>query len=250
MTKDIVTIDQVKALEAIANHAHTSKHFDKLGGKEGLFCIAMYAQELGLSPMQCLFGGMSSVQGKIELSPRMMNSMIRKAGHKIHIQKLTDTICELKGERSDTQETYVCVFAIEDAKKAGLARAGGGWEKYPSDMLFARCLSRLARRLFADVISTAYIEGEIEEEPQKVQKIEEALVIQEPKETISKEDVESLEAAILEFDDDVDYRKRLLDSCKKEYGNIQNFSGLPKAALMPLLAAINRRKEKQAAVGE
>ena len=31
-------------------------------------------------------------------------------------------------------------------------------------MLFARCLSRLARRLFADVISTAYIEGELGDE--------------------------------------------------------------------------------------
>lgn len=70
------------------------------------------------------------------------------------------------------------------------------------------------------------------------------------KDKISKEECVALESAILEFDDAVDYRKRLLESCKKEYGDIQSFSGLPKVALAPLLAAISRRKEKQAVVGE
>ncbi len=63
---------------------------------------------------------------------------------------------------NDTQECYTASFSLDDARRAGLVRSGGGWEKYASDMLFARCISRLARRLFADVISTAYVEGEID----------------------------------------------------------------------------------------
>lgn len=45
-----------------------------------------------------------------------------------------------------------------------MIKPGGVWAKYPEDMIYARALSRLARRLFADVIGTAYVEGEIREE--------------------------------------------------------------------------------------
>ena len=40
--------------------------------------------------------------------------------------------------------------ALEEAKKAGLVRSGGAWEHYPSDMLFARALTRGARRFAPD----------------------------------------------------------------------------------------------------
>lgn len=165
MPKEIsLTYDEIKALEIISDYAFNSQHFTKLGGKPAIFCISMYAQELGLNPMTCLFGGMRIVQGNIEISPRMMNTMIRKAGHKLEILESTNVACKIRGVRHDTKEEYVASFSIEDARNAGLLRSGGPWEKYPSDMLFARCISRLARRLFADVISTAYVEGEISED--------------------------------------------------------------------------------------
>lgn len=163
MNNQIVSLEQIQALEKIAKHAFSSKLLDKMGGEAGIFCIAMFAQELGLPPMTCLFGGMNVIQGKVELSPRMMNSMIRKAGHKIEIVEATDQICILKGVRHDTREENVCSFSIDEARRAGLVRSGGPWEKFPSDMLFARCLSRLARRLFSDIVSTAYVEGEMED---------------------------------------------------------------------------------------
>jgi hypothetical protein len=92
----------------------------------------------------------------------MMNGMIRKAGHKLEITS-TKAACSIRGTRNDTGETYVASFSVDDAKNAGLFKAGGGWDKYPEDMCFARALSRLARRLFPDVIGTAYVEGEIED---------------------------------------------------------------------------------------
>jgi hypothetical protein len=70
------------------------------------------------------------------------------------------------------------------------------------------------------------------------------------KDKISKGECNSLEVAILEFDDAIEYRKRLLDSCKKEYGDIQHFADLPKEAFAHIMASISRRKEKQAAIGE
>jgi hypothetical protein len=47
------------------------------------------------------------------------------------------------------------------AQKAGLIKEKGGWKRTPEDMLYARCVSRLARQLFSDVIGIGYIEGEI-----------------------------------------------------------------------------------------
>jgi hypothetical protein len=166
MSKDLTNVPtsaEMQLYQLMAKTASQSKMFEKLGGESGILTVMLMARELGLAPMQSIMGGMNVIQGKVELSPRLMNSMIRKAGHIIEILESNDQICKLKGVRHDTREEYPCVFSIEDARKASLIRPGGGWEKYPSDMLFARCLSRLARRLFADVISTAYIEGELED---------------------------------------------------------------------------------------
>lgn len=161
--------NEIKAIEVMAKNAVDSKFFHNLNGFGGIFSIALYARELGLPPMQCLFGGMHNIQGKIELSARLMNSMIRKAGHRIEIIESSDTKCTLKGSRKDSGETSTISFSLDDAKRAGIYREGSGWTKWPSDMLFARALSRLARRLFPDIIGTAYVEGELSEDSPREQ---------------------------------------------------------------------------------
>lgn len=161
--------DELQAIEIMSKHAVDSKFFQSLGGYAGVFSIAMYARELGLPIMQCLFGGMSNVLGKIQLSPQMMNSMIRKAGHRLDIDS-NDQRCIIKGTRKDTGEVASVTFSVEDAKKAQIYKDNGGWAKYPSDMCFARALSRIARRLFPDVIGTAYVEGEIQDEGKPLSK--------------------------------------------------------------------------------
>ena len=156
----IPTEQEIKALQAIAISAHKSSFF-KIANSEGMFCIALMARELGISPMVALTGGIRYILGKVELSPQLMNSLVRQRGHTMEILESTTEKCVIKGIRKDSKETYVCEFSIEDAKKAGLIKKDSGWEKYPSDMLFARCLSRLARRLFPDVIGPSYVQGEI-----------------------------------------------------------------------------------------
>jgi hypothetical protein len=77
------------------------------------------------------------------------------------VKEASDEACVLVGTRCDTGETQETSFTLEDAKKAGLVKVGGGWTKFPKDMCFARALSRLARQLFSDVIGIGYVEGEI-----------------------------------------------------------------------------------------
>jgi len=152
--------------------AKSAKASGLYGGDENkIFMVMLAARELGISPMLALNGGIWNIQGKIEISARLMNSMIRRAGHTMHITG-TATECTIKGKRSDTGEEQTEIFTWAMAEKAGLTK-GNVWQKYPEDMLYNRCMSRLARRLFPDVIGIAYVEGEIREATEKEKQLPE-----------------------------------------------------------------------------
>lgn len=133
------------------------------GNEAGVMMIMLAARELGIPPMAALNGGLHIIQGKVEISARMMNALIRRAGHSMVVLESTDDSCTIEGVRADNGNKFVTSYTIEEAKKAGLIKPGGGWSKCPKDMCFARAMSRLARQLFSDVIGIGYVEGEIVE---------------------------------------------------------------------------------------
>jgi len=252
--------DELSTYQVMAQTACRSKLFDKIGGEAGLLSIMLMARELGLPPMQAIMGGMNIIQGKVEISPRLMNTMIRKAGHKLEILESTDKDCKIKGIRNDTKEEYVASFSLDDAKRAGLVRSGGGWEKFASDMLFARCISRLARRLFADVISTAYVEGEIDrdhDEPTVAKSAPVAVAEEKIIEVKVEENVIPLEEAYAIERDiqlliaplDPEYKKRALSVLK-----IDSFEKLPMSQLERIKANVAKKiddlKKKELVVEE
>jgi len=150
----------VQTLQMVAKTAQDSGLYPGVGGEAKIFMILLAAKELGISPMAALNGGIWNIQGKVEISARMMSSMIRKAGHSLVIKECNNKICIIEGKRRDNGDSFTSEFSIADATNAGLANKDV-WKKYTQDMLYSRALSRLARRLFADVIGTAYVEGEI-----------------------------------------------------------------------------------------
>jgi hypothetical protein len=151
---------EIKTLSFIAKTAQNSGLYNLVGGESKILMILLAAMELGIKPMCALNGGIWNIQGKIEISARLMNSMIRRAGHSIIIKQCDNKICVMEGKRKDNGDTFTSSFSMDDAAKAGLA-ARDVWRKYAEDMLYARAMSRLARRLFPDIIGTAYVEGEI-----------------------------------------------------------------------------------------
>lgn len=155
---------EFQMLQVIAKNAQESGLYAGMGQQSKIFMVLLAARELGVSPMLALNGGIWNIQGKIEISARLMNGLIRRAGHSIKIIVSNDTHCTLLGTRTDG-DSFECSFNMDDAIKAGLA-GGNVWKKYPADMLYNRCMSRLARRLFSDVIGNAYVEGEIREAKQ------------------------------------------------------------------------------------
>ncbi len=153
--------EEFNMLQVIAKNAQDSGLYGGVGQQAKIFMVLLAARELGVSPMLALNGGIWNIQNKIEISARLMNGLIRRAGHSIKIVESTDEICTLLGTRTDG-DFITLSFSKADAEKAGLW-GSNTWKKYPGDMLYNRCMSRLARRLFPDVIGTAYVEGEIKE---------------------------------------------------------------------------------------
>ncbi len=152
---------EMMVYQTVAEQAISSKMYPGVKDKSGIMMIMLAARELGIPPMQSLNGGLNIIQGKVEISARMMNALIRKAGHQIQVKESTATKCVLFGKRCDTGESQTSSFTVLEAQQAGLIKPGGGWIKWPTDMCFARALSRLARQLFSDVIGIGYVEGEI-----------------------------------------------------------------------------------------
>ena len=56
---------------------------------------------------------------------------------------------------------------IEMARQAGLVKPRSNWEKTPTDMLCARCSSRLARLVAPDIVANVYTPDELRESREK-----------------------------------------------------------------------------------
>lgn len=123
--------------------------------------IMIKGRELGLQPMEA-FAGINVIQGKPELSASLMTSLLIRGGVAIETLEATDKACRLRFSRdvAGREVTIETSFTMEDAQRAGLA-SGQNWKKYPADMLYARALSRGARRIGADLLGGSYVQGEI-----------------------------------------------------------------------------------------
>lgn len=152
--------NEFKTIEIISRRAASCGLYGGVGNEHKIFMILLSAREMGIKPMEALNGGLWNIQGKIEISARLMSSMIRRQGHSITIVEHTAKICILEGKRKDNGDTMRAQFTWDDAIKAGLSTRDV-WKKFGEDMLYNRALSRLARRLFADVVGVCYVEGEI-----------------------------------------------------------------------------------------
>jgi hypothetical protein len=156
----VPTENEFQTLKTMAQMAVVSGLYQGVGSEAKIMMVLLAARELGISPMIALNGGIWNIQGKIEISARLMNSMIRRAGHSISIKHSDSTKCIIEGKRVDNGDTCIAQFTIEDARAAGISNRST-WKTYAEDMLYSRAMSRLARRLFPDVIGSAYVEGEI-----------------------------------------------------------------------------------------
>lgn len=127
---------------------------------EQALVIAMQGEELGLGPMRAL-NGITVIKGKPTLSAQLMLSLIleRSGASMRPIEQSAERACiewTINGEKTEIE------YTMADAQRAGLA-SNDNYRKHPSDMLWARCVSRSGRRLFPHILGAeVYVTGELD----------------------------------------------------------------------------------------
>jgi len=152
----------LEELERIATYAEASGLFNagqKLTKSQAMMRL-LRGQEIGLPPTVAL-GGIWFSRGKMVLDAALTGTLLRQAGYQLRAVVVTDEEVRLELLREDSV-VGTAAFVLADAQRAGLVKPGGAWTAYPQDMLWARCVTRLARRYAPEVFGGAvYGPGEI-----------------------------------------------------------------------------------------
>lgn len=112
--------------------------------------------ELGLT-LTASFDLIQVIEGKPALTPRGALALVMQSGmlENLKIEDLKDangvpTACRVTMKRRGGFE-YTSEFTMEDAKRAGLVKTNGAWEKYPANMLRWRATGYCIDVVFSDV---------------------------------------------------------------------------------------------------
>jgi hypothetical protein len=154
------------SLRELAESFAKSGYYRDATRPEQVLVKLLMGKELGLS-MLASMAGLQIVEGKPELAAGTLAALIKKSGkYDFRIKEHTNEGCtlvfyQLKPEKEILGEV---TYALDDAKRAGLA-GRTNWTRNPSDMYFARAVSRGYRRHTPDAASltTIYVEGEIDQ---------------------------------------------------------------------------------------
>lgn len=247
--KDNSTLVDLQNTHQLCQQLMKTPHYAKMG-PEGIFAIVETAKSLSIDPRQALGGGLYYVKGKVEMSARLMNSLIRAQKHSItRDRKSDDTICILHGKRADNGDTWTESFSLEDAKRAGLTNSPV-WKNFTRDMLFARALSRLARQLFPDIIGNVYVEGEISLDP-NIKDYKHVMAVEAQQKADMEEiewgfEVSAAEAHDLDLliGDDDTYRKSVMSFIDKNFG-AKNLHEMPRDVYEKVRARALKNKQER-----
>lgn len=121
----------------------------------------LFGRELGIGPIASLLN-IDIIHGKPAPKPALMAAMIQRSerfGYRV--REASDTACRIEFFERGTS-LGIASFTMDDARAAGLAEKDT-WGKFPSDMLFARAMSRGARRFCPGIfLGVVYSPEELE----------------------------------------------------------------------------------------
>lgn len=123
--------------------------------------VVEHGRTLGLDALTSL-QEIGVIKGKVVISAKLQMALVRKQcpRARINIKQCDEKAAVIEVQRYPSDDVTVIEFAADDAKRAGLQ--GNNWQKYPADMLWARAVSRMCRRVFPDVTLGDYAPEDIE----------------------------------------------------------------------------------------
>ena len=126
------------------------------------FAVILAGWELGVKPMTAL-RHVAVINGRTEPDGQLMMGIVRRSDptaefifHTAPEKEAEECDAEL---RRDGKSIVRLVYTLADAKKAGLLKEGGGWFRYPRDMLRWHVVKRLCRLGASDCINAISFVG-------------------------------------------------------------------------------------------
>lgn len=126
-----------------------------------IFTLMMLSYKDGTNPVQASMD-YHIIQGKPALSSQATLSRFQKAGGKIKYIKRSDTECIIEFSH-DQAGSLTVEWNLERARKAGLNINRESWQKYPRQMLSARCLAEGVRALYPACLDGLYLVEEVQD---------------------------------------------------------------------------------------
>lgn len=120
------------------------------GKPEECLAAILSGRELGIGPMQSL-KDIAIIDGRPALAAHLMLALLRKGGVEILESGSTAERAWIRARRGSGEVCEV-EWTIQEAQRANLA-AKNNWKHYPADMLWARAVGRLGRRLGSDLLA-------------------------------------------------------------------------------------------------
>ena len=131
-------------MRAAANALMRSGYFADVKSETQALVKVMAGMELGLPPFASM-SGIHIIQGKPTLGANVIATLVKNdPRYNYKVKQADATACVLEWFE-DGKKVGEAGFTIQEAQAAGLT-GKGTWKAYPSDMLFARAISRGARR--------------------------------------------------------------------------------------------------------
>jgi hypothetical protein len=143
-TNAIAIYSQFDQMQRAALALHRSGYFTDAKSEAQAVVKVMAGAELGLPPFASM-AGINIIHGKPALGANVIATLVKNDPRYNYNPKIHDNeqcVIEWYENGNKTGESS---FTMADAKIAGLT-GKDGWKKFPSDMLFARAITRGSRR--------------------------------------------------------------------------------------------------------
>lgn len=142
MTVAIVPFSEVKEL---AKATAESRYYPGVQSAEQAIVLMSLAQAEGMHPIQAL-QRYHVIEGKPSKQAQAMLADFIASGGKVEWIEHSSTACKATFSHP-TGGTVTTGFTMDDAKRAGLS-ARPNWQRYPENMLHARCVSKGVRFVY------------------------------------------------------------------------------------------------------